>query len=262
MSEAVYTIVKFDKAISKKSLKDIIGEFEVQTSNISQVSLSKQQLTTLISVLFAYGLHYDEIIDKKRPEFLQTIIEDQLPLFKVSRLFSLHLLYSLESSAITELQRLQEKQHNLKDILSNEKVLDFVEAELLDPVTSYRTWEYGRFVGTYLTEHLLKPDQWKKVKKHRARKGEMIEDYLLDLGAHIRTSNKKLTKWEILLLQILIKGKLEPENTTMADYLLVGSIARQKMMHLSAQMETLSRTLEEVLNIQRSRKKGKGGPTL
>ena len=216
MSEVVYNVLNFERPISEKTLQDVVKDFDAKGLDKSKAQLSEEQLGILISVLFTYGLHYDEIDHNKRPRFLSTIIENKLPLYRISQIFSLHLLNNLDSSAKAVVHELLKKEHDLNDILSNEELLDFVEMELLDPVRlHYRKWEYGRFSLAYLATFLIRDRRWKKVAENNKGKTNVDEDYLSALDKHWENKVEKLRpKDKHWSYEALIKGKLWPKSTS------------------------------------------------
>ena len=107
MAEVVYDTLNFEGSIDEKTFRGTLKELGAKGSNISKIELSGEQLNSLIAVLFVYGLHYDELAEAKRPRFLNTLVEEKLPLFQLSQLFSRHLLNNLGQGAMHELQQLQ-----------------------------------------------------------------------------------------------------------------------------------------------------------
>ena len=257
MAEIVYDILNFDKPIGEKTFQDTLNEFRGKDSNTLKSVLSKEQLNSLVAILFAYGLHYDELVEEKRQRFLNTLIEKKLPLFQVSQTFARHLLNNLDQESETELQQLLQMEHNIEKILSNERLLDFVEMELLDPVTTFRKWEYGRFALAYMAYYFFNDVKWGKIEKI-----SKIEDCLKRIGKNLDIKGGNLDSQEKLFLQTMAKGMLMPEKTSMAEFLLVGSYVQERMMRLSSRIKDLSKILESAVQNELSRQKGKEGPSL
>jgi hypothetical protein len=84
MAEIVYDILNFEQSIGEKTFRDTLNELRDKDSSTLKTVLYKEQLATIIVVLFTYGLHYDELAEKKRHRFLNTVMEEKLPLFQVS----------------------------------------------------------------------------------------------------------------------------------------------------------------------------------
>jgi hypothetical protein len=254
MAEIVYDILNFDKPIGEESFRDTLNELGGKDSNILKTVLSKGQLNSLVVILFAYGLHYDELVEEKRGRFLKTLIEEKLPLFRMSQTFAGHLLNNLDQGAETELQQLVQMEHNIEEILSNERLLDFVEIELLDPTTSFRKWEYGRYVMAYMGQNVFGHIKWDKIAD---KKG-----CLQKLGEQLDKQRGKMDSQEILFLQMMAKGMLMPQKINMAEFLLISSYIQENMMRLSARTKDLSKILESAIQKETSRQKGKEGPNL
>ena len=155
MDEVVYDTLNFDGQIGEKTFRDTLDEIVQQETHFSKAKLSGEQFNSLIVILFSYGLHYDELVEEKRRRFLDVLIEEKLPLFQVSQTFARHLLNNLDQGSEAEFQQLLLMEHNIEKILSNERLLDFVELELLDPATTFRKWEYGRFVLAYMAYYFF-----------------------------------------------------------------------------------------------------------
>ena len=257
MAEIVYDILNFDKPIGEKTFRDTLNELGSKDSNTLKTVLSKEQLNSLVAILFAYGLHYDELVEEKRQRFLNTLIEKKLPLFQVSQTFAGHLLNNLDQGSEAELQQLLQMEHNIEKILSNERLLDFVELELLDPVTTFRKWEYGRFALAYMAYYFFSDVKWDKVEKI-SKEGDCLER----IGKNLDKKEGNLDSQEKLFLLIMAKGMLMPEKTNMAEFLLVGSYVQENMMRLSSRIKDLSKILERAVQNELSRQKGKEGPNL
>ncbi|RPG31119.1 MAG: hypothetical protein CBB72_012545 [Muricauda sp. TMED12] len=254
MAEVVYDTLNFEGSIDEKTFHGTLRELEAIESNISKIELSGEQLNSLIAVLFVYGLHYDELAEAKRPRFLNTLVEEKLPLFQLSQTFAGHLLNNLGHEARQELHMLQQLEHNIEDVLSNESLLDFVEMELLDPASSFRKWEYGRFAMAYMGQHVFGHIKWNKIKNK--------EDSLQRIGERLDKQQEKMDSQERLFLQLIAKGMLLPQKINMSEFLLVGSYVQENMMRLSVRLKELSIILEGVIEKEISRQKGKEGPSL
>lgn len=254
MAEVVYDSLNFERPIGKKTFGETLRELGSEEANIPKIELSGERLDSLIAVLFAYGLHYDELVGEKRRRFLNTLIEEKLPLFQLSQIFSRHLLNNLGHEAGQEHQQLQQLEHNIEDILSNESLLDFVEMELLDPTTSIRKWEYGRFAMAFMGQHVFGHIKWDKIKS----KG----DSLKSIGVLLEEKGHKLDSQEKRFLQLMAKGMLLPQKINMSEFLHVGSYVQENMMRLSVRIKELSMILEGVIEREISKQKGKEGPSL
>ena len=257
MDEVVYDTLNFDGQIGEKTFRDTLDEIVQQETHFSKAKLSGEQFNSLIVILFSYGLHYDELVEEKRRRFLDVLIEEKLPLFQVSQTFARHLLNNLDQGSEAEFQQLLLMEHNIEKILSNERLLDFVELELLDPATTFRKWEYGRFVLAYMAYYFFSDVKWDKVEKI-----SKVGDCLERIGKNLDKKEGNLDSQEKLFLLTMAKGMLMPEKTNMAEFLLVGSYVQENMMRLSSRIKDLSKILESAVQKEISRQKGKEGPNL
>jgi len=262
MSEVVYNILDFTGAISKKPFQDIIKEVDSDGFNTERITLSEEQLKVFISILFVYGYHYDAVDTKQRPLFLKAVTDEKLPLLHISRKFCLHLLNNLDTSAQTEFDLLQKRQHNLSNPFSNERLMDYVEMELMDVSESYRKWEYGHFVVENLSEYFFKNRKWEKTKNSLYGNPQKTGEYLQLLEKQIDKKSDNLDSHETLFLQLITKAKLNSDKTTIADYLAIGTIFQKKIFSLSLNMEKLAGTLDNAIKASKFKGKGKGGQRL
>lgn len=262
MSETLYKVLDFSRPIDRQSFVEVISELDGLSPSHKESTLSEGQLKTLIATIFTYGLHYDEVPKEQRELLLKAILEGKQPLFDLSQTFARHLMNNLDSSEKSQLEALQNIEYDLKRPLSNESLVDFVEMELLDQTTSYRKWEYGRFSVAYLTAHFSTQAQWKKVEKTMKEKKPRPEVYLKSFGKELENARYGLDAHEQVLLHLVVKAKLWPGKTTMADYLLAGSIVQQHLLGLSLRSEKLAKALVNAMERTPNINKRRGGPKL
>ena len=262
MSEPLYKVLDFSRPIGRQSFREVIRELDNTSPSHNRFTLSEDQLKTLIAVIFTYGLHYDEVPEKQTELLLKAILEGKQPLFDLSQTFARHLMNNLNGSAKSQLEALQNSEYDLKRPLSNEPLVDFVEEELLDQTTSYRKWEYGRFSVAYLAAHLSMQAGLENVEKTVKEKKLRPEVYLKNFGKELENSSYNLDAHEQLLLHLIVKAKLWPKKTAMADYLLAGSIVQQHLLGLSLRSEKLAKAMENALERTPTINKRRGGPKL
>lgn len=262
MSETLYKVLDFSRPIDRQSFVEVISELDGLSPSHKKTTLSDEQLKTLITAIFTYGLHYDEVSEGQRELLLKAILEGKQPLFDLSQTFVRHLMNNLDSPAMLQLEALQNIECDLKRPLSNEPLADFVEMELLDQATSYRKWEYGRFSIAYLTARFSTQAQWKKVEKTVKEKKPRPEAYLKNFGKELENARYGLDAHEQVLLHLVVKAKLWPGKTTMADYLLAGSIVQQHLLGLSLRSEKLAKALVNVIERTPTINRRRGGPKL
>jgi hypothetical protein len=160
----------------------------------------------------------------------------------------------LGREARQELQQLQQLEYNIEDVLSNERLLDFIEMELLDPTTSFRKWEYGRYALAYIGQQVFGRIKWDKIKNK--------EVCLRSIGKRLDKQREKMDSQEKLFLQLMAKGMLLPQKTNIPEFLLFGSYVQENMMGLSARITDLSKILENAIEKEISRQMGREGPSL
>ncbi|RPG32862.1 MAG: hypothetical protein CBB72_010265, partial [Muricauda sp. TMED12] len=259
MSETLYKVLDFSRPIDRQSFVEVISELDGLSPSHKKTTLSDEQLKTLITAIFTYGLHYDEVSEGQRELLLKAILEGKQPLFDLSQTFVRHLMNNLDSPAMLQLEALQNIECDLKRPLSNEPLADFVEMELLDQATSYRKWEYGRFSIAYLTARFSTQAQWKKVEKTVKEKKPRPEAYLKNFDKELENARYSLDAHEQVLLHLVVKAKLWPGKTTMADYLLAGSIVQQHLLGLSLRSEKLAKVLVNAIERTPNINKRRGG---
>ena len=262
MSETLYKVLDFSRPIGRQSFRAVFRELDNTSPSHNKFTLLEDQLKTLVAVIFTYGLHYDEVPEKQRELLLKVILEGKQPLFDLSKTFARHLINNLDSSAKSQLEELRDIEYDLKRPLSNEQLVDFVEMELLDQTASYRKWEYGRFSLAYLVAHLSMQVGWENMEKIVQENNPRPEVYLKNFGKELENSRYNLDAHEQLLLHLIVKSKLWPEKTAIADYLLAGSITQQHLLGLSIRSEKLASTLKNALQNVPTINKRRGGPKL
>jgi len=262
MSETLYKVLDFSRPIDRQSFGEVMDELNDLSPSHNSSMLSNGQLKTLIAAVFTYGLHYDEVPKEQRELLLKAILEGKQPLFELSQTFARHLINNLDDHAKSQLEVLQNSEYDVKRLLTNETLVDYVEIELLDQTTSYRKWEYGRFSLAYLAAHLSIQDGWENVEKTVKEKKPRPEVYLKNFGKELENSRYNLDAHEQLLLHLFVKSKLWPDKTTMMDYLLAGSITQQHLLGLSIRSEKLASTLKNALQNVPTINKRRGGPKL
>jgi len=262
MSETLYKVLDFGRPIDRQSFGEVMDEFKGLSLSHNTFTLSDGQLKTLIATVFTYGLHYYEVPEERRELLLKAILEGKQPLFDLSQTFARHLINNLDGHAKLQLEALQIIEYDLKNPLTNELLVDFVEMELLDQTTSYRKWEYGRFSMAYLAAHLSIQDGWENVEKTVKEQKPRPEVYLKNFGKELENSRYNLDAHEQLLLHLIVKSKLWPDKSALTDYLLAGSITQQHLLGLSLRSEKLASTLKNALQNLPTINKRRGGPKL
>lgn len=255
MSDITYNKLDYSKPVSNKSFKELLKEeLSSSTNDTQKLRLSNNSLNQFLALLNTYALHYDTFKEKDQKTFLNAVMQEKYPLFDIQKKFSLHLINNLEDTAKNELHSLQKLPHNIIEPLSNERVLDFVEMELMDVCESYRKWEYGYFIAETISEY-FDLEQFSKLVK-------VNEKVLDNVGNAIDKKGNGLDPKEKVLLLLILKAKLNKGKTNMVDYLLIANIFSEKIISLSLKMDKVNTVLKQAFNLMKSNQKKKGGQNL
>lgn len=226
----------------------------------TNVRLSEEQLSSLVLVLFTYGLHYDEINQEQRPFFMESIKDNKQGMFDIALTFCTHLLNNLDEGARLEFQKLLEMHHNLKDILSNEPLMDFVEMQLIDPSVLHRKWEYGRYALDHMANKFLGSVDLKNEQLAIEKSKVNVEEYLERFDSHLDLSDTALDDHEKSFLLLIVKTKVLEQSFTLMEYMLAGDIVQSNLVRLHLRKEKLATVLRKTTENSRSKGRDKGGP--
>lgn len=260
MSQTFHTVLDLSRPVGGLSFREVFWEKGSSSPDNTSIRLSEAQLISVIKVLFTYGLHYDEVSEEKRPTFMESIKYNTNGMFDIPQSFSGHLLNNLDEGARSQFQKLLEIQHNLKDVLSNEQLMDFVEMELIDPSVSYRKWEYGRYAMDYMAKEFLESVDWKTEQVAIGQNEIKIEEYLDSFDNHLDLFGSELDDHEKGLLLLMSKAKLTEGNTTLMDYILAGDIVQSNLVGLHLRKEQLATVLKKTIENGLSKGRDKKGP--
>ncbi|TLP81848.1 hypothetical protein [Maribacter sp. ACAM166] len=262
MSELEYYQLKFDARVDEKPFSELINEINVKNSSYENFRLPPKHLRAFIAVIFTYGLHYDEVPQGKRELFMSAVLDNKQHFLNLSQTFVQHLIHNFDETTKAQLLALEKLEFNILEPLKNPSLLDFVEMNLMDQTTSYRKWEYGRFSIAYFlgefSERIPLADSIKSlIEKNHSPKS--IVDFF---DEEFQNAHYDIDDHESKLLALIIKAKCQPKATTMADYILAGSIVQQNLLGLSLRLEKLTETIENAMKKSVSIGKRKGGPKL
>lgn len=260
MSQTVHTVLNLSRPIDKLSFREVFWEKGSASPDNPNVRLSEAQLGSIVKVLFTYGLHYDEISEEQRPFFMESIKDNQLGLFDIPLTFCAHLLNNLNEEARLEFGKLAQMEHDLKDLLSNEQLMDFVEMELIDPSVSYRKWEYGRYALDRMANELSGSVDWKAQKLAIGQDDTKIEGYLNGFDDRLDLFGGGLDDHEKSLLLLISKTKLIEGNSSLLDYMLAGDIVQSNLVGLHIRKEQLETVLKKTIENGPSKGRDRGGP--
>lgn len=260
MSQTIHTVLDLSRPVGNLSFRETFRNADGSSPDNTNVRLSEAQLISLVKVLFTYGLHYDEVGQEQRPFFMESIKDNELGMFDIPLTFCAHLLNNLDEGARLEFRKLLEMGHNLKDVLSNEQLMDFVEMELIDPSVSYRKWEYGRYALDHMATAFLGGMDWKTEELAVGQDDVKIEEYLEGLDNRLDLFGTELDNHEKSLLLLMSKTKVLEGNSTLMDYMLAGDIVQSDLVGLNLRKEKLATVLRTTIENGRSKGRDKGGP--
>ena len=262
MSETIHTVLDLSRPVGKQSFRETFSGMDFSSPPNTTARLSEAQLRPLMNVLFTYGLHYVEVREEQRPLFMESIKENARGMFDIPLTFCSHLLNNLGEGARSELHKLIGMQHNLKDMLSNEQLMDFVEMELIDPTVSFRKWEYGRYALDYMAKDFLGSVDWKTEQVAIGRNEVKLEEYLDSFDSHLDLFGARLDDNEKSFLLLMTKTKVLEQNSSLMDYMLAGDIVQSNLVGLHLRKEKLATVLKRTIENSRSKGRDKGGPKL
>ncbi|MEX0360970.1 MAG: hypothetical protein AB3N10_08270 [Allomuricauda sp.] len=260
MSQAIHTVLNLSRPVDKLSFREVFWEKGSSSPDNASVRLSETQLISLVQVLFTYGLHYDEVSREQRPHFMESIKDNELGLFDIPMTFCAHLLNNLEEGARLEFGKLLEMDHDLKDLLSNEQLMDFVEMELIDPSVSFRKWEYGRYALDHMAKTFLGNVDWKSEQLALVKDNLKMKEYLDNFDSLLDRFGDGLDDHEKSLLLLMFKTKVFQQYATLMEYMLAGDIVQSNLVGLQLRKEQLATVLRTTLENSRSKGKDRGGP--
>ncbi|MEM8765610.1 MAG: hypothetical protein AAGD88_17480 [Bacteroidota bacterium] len=260
MSQTVHTVLDLSHPVDTLSFREVFWEKGGSSPDNVPVRLSEAQLIAIIKVLFTYGLHYDEVLEEKRPTFMESIKYNTNGMFDIPQSFCGHLLNNLDEGAKSQFQKFLETEHNLRDLLSNEQLMDFVEMELIDPSVSFRKWEYGRYALDHMAKEFLIDMDWKAEQSRIAWYNIRMDDYLVNIEKGLTTFGAGLDNHEKGFLLLMAKTKVLEQNSSLMDYMLAGDIVQSNLVGLHLRKEKLATVLSTTIENSRSKGKDRGGP--
>ena len=94
--------------------------------------------------VFAYLLHQNNVEPSQKAVFMSVVRDGDLPMVNMTKEFAYHLINNMDERERKQLEGIQ-KEDMSEFGIENETLTDFVEMEMMDPVTCYRKWEYGKY---------------------------------------------------------------------------------------------------------------------
>lgn len=228
--------------------------FEIIDFDLSTGNKSPSVANTAISTLFVYLVHEGNLEETQKNTFLKIIEEKNLPIVEIAKQFAFHLINNFTGQVKQELSAIENKEIGLENILNNAALVDFVEMELVDPTTSYRKWEFGKFSIQYFINEINSAEFEKMEGNDDIESNELIESFALNLDL-LAT---KLDDHEKLFLIVAIKQKLSKNNLNIATYDLMGSFVQRNLLGMSLRMGVLKNAFRESLSLAIKNQNRKG----
>lgn len=254
-------ILDFNNNTNNISLYEILKKYsQNQINNTDEKNLNKDDLSSILGILFAVDYHYPEINEKQVDE-VRSCLKGNNKLFNITSDFGRHLIENLDGINKEFLQNLQNKSCKMDNFYKDEELFNFRQTALLDYM-NIRNWEYGRFFIQNLSKLLFDPFKLKLHSSSIKNSLEKDENYLKKIGEKIIETKTNLETHEQLLLVFVIKEIIMKNKTTLNDYCIANFIAKDNIGSLNTRIDIMKKTLNDSLTLKWNLNRGKGGPKL
>lgn len=232
--------------MNKNTIKSI--EFGL-SGNISPTSVSSG-----ISNLFVYLIHENNLEKAQKKTFLKVIVEKNLPMVEMAKQFVFHLIKNFSDELVQELSAIQIKEIGFQNMLDNEELVDFVEMELVDPATTYRKWEFGKFAIQHFI-HEINSAEFEKIK---GDDDISTKEFIESFASNLDTQATKLDDHEKLFLIVALRHKLSENKLNIPTYDVLGSSIQRNLLGMSLRMDILKNSFQESLSLTIKNRNRKG----
>lgn len=203
--------------------------------------------------VFAYLLHQDNVEPLQKTVFMSVVRDGDLPMINMTKEFAYHLIKNMDERERKQLEDIQKEDKN-EFGLQNEELTDFVEMEMMDPVTCYRKWEYGKyaighFIDGFDSGELPTPEENRDIDH-----GTLTERF----ASNLANGREPWEDFVQLFLVQALKYKLNPSPSNMAVYDLIGDLVQKNMTYLSIKMDLIKSTFKESLSLSIDQGRGRG----
>lgn len=228
----------------------------IQTIDFTMLGKSNNStaINDVLSNLFVYLLHLDNLEVGQEGTFLKVIAEKNLSMLDMAKQFAIHLINNFSDELVQELSAIQTKGLGFENMLNNEELVDFVEMELVDPTTTYRKWEFGKFA----IEHFINDINNTELEKIKGDKEIGTKEFLDLFASNLDTTATKLDDHEKLLLIVALRHKLSENKLNIATYDVVGSSVQRNLLGMSLRMDVLKNFFRESLSLTIKNQNRKG----
>lgn len=207
-----------------------------------------------ISNLFVYLIHQNNLEKAQKTTFLKVIEEKNLPMVEMAKQFAVHLINNFSDETRQQFSAIQNKEIGFENMLNNEELTDFVDMELVDPTTTYRKWEFGKFA----IQHFINGINTMEFDKIKGNDVIATKEFVESFASNLDTQATKLDDHEKLFLIVAIRHKLSKNNLNIAIYDLMGSFMQRNLLGMSLRMDILKTSFRESLSLTIKNQNRKG----
>ena len=227
---------------------------EIIDFSLSRNSKSSTAIIDGISNLFVYLIHQSNLEEAQKDTFLKVIEEKNLPMVDMAKQFAFHLINNFSDEVVQELSAIQTKELGFENMLDNDELVDFVEMELVDPTTTYRKWEFGKFA----IQHFINEVKSTEFEKIKGDDDISTKEFVESFASNLDTQATKLDDHEKLFLIVVIRHKLSKNILNIATYDLMGSFMQRNLLGMSLRMDILKNSFRESLSLTIKNQNRKG----
>lgn len=211
-------------------------------------------INDVLSNLFVYLIHQNNLEVGQKDTFLKVLAEKNLPMLDMAKQFAIHLINNFSDEVVQELSAIQAKGLGFENMLNNDGLIDFVEMELIDPASTYRKWEFGKFA----IEHFINDIQNTELEKIKSDNEIGFEEFVELFASNLDTQGTKLDDHEKLFLIVVLRHRLSENKMNIPTYDIVGSSVQRNLLGMSLRMDALKNSFRESLSLTIKNKNRKG----
>jgi hypothetical protein len=233
-----------------------MNKITIQTIDFTMLgkSNSSTAINDVLSNLFVYLIHQNNLEVGQKDTFLKVLAEKNLPMLDMAKQFAIHLINNFSDEVVQELSAIQTKGLGFKNMLNNDELVDFVEMELVDPSTTYRKWEFGIFA----IEHFINDINNTELEKIKSDNEIGFEEFLELFASNFDIKATKLDDHEKLFLIVALKHKLSENKLNIATYDVAGSSVQRNLLGMSLRVDILKNSFSESLSLTIKNQNRKG----
>ncbi|MDF0718346.1 hypothetical protein PY092_19455 [Muricauda sp. 334s03] len=228
----------------------------IQTIDFTMLGKSNDStaINDVLSNLFVYLIHQNNLEIGQKGTFLKILAEKNIPMLEMAKQFAIHLINNFSDEVVQELSAIQTKGLGFKNMLNNDGLVDFVEMELVDPTTTYRKWEFGKFA----IEHFINDIHNTELEKIKIDNEIGFEEFLELFASNLDTQGTKLDDQEKLFLIVTLRHRLYENKLNIPTYEVVGSSVHRNLLGMSLRMDILKNSFRESLSLTIENQNRKG----